>query len=318
MMVDQRTSDKTSFAMRYTKMACNRVIRTTVCASGLLGMILSAAMAWAADPENLAPKAKVSATSEFDANYAAQFAIDEQLPEAFSQQDSRQAWAINRAKTGPQAEFTLGWDQPVEVAEIVYFGRTAQVLYECWKDYEVYLDDDPTPDAKGTFKMAHGPQRIAVPKRSVRTIRLKFLNSHGLHNPGASEIAVYSASPSEEQLAWFPDMPVPPGPPWVEPTALPPFCENPFQRQVDQQAALLASDKAETRCVALQNLSQMRAYETADRAAGLLSDSQAEVRRAAAMNLGRTGNRNHLAALSKSMSDADWAVREPRGSRWVT
>ena len=63
-----------------------------------------------------------------------------------------------------------------------------------------------------------------------------------------------------------------------------------------EQAARLASDKPETRCVALRNLSQMRAYEAADRVAGLLRDSTAEVRREAAMNLGRTGNRNHLAA----------------------
>ncbi|KKK64388.1 hypothetical protein LCGC14_2984700, partial [marine sediment metagenome] len=171
-----------------------------------------------------------------------------------------------------------------------------------WKDYEVYLDEDTAPVAKGTFEMAHGPQRIPLPKRSVRKIRLKFLNSHGLHNPGASEIAVYSATPSDEQLELFPDMPAPAGPPWVEPAALASFSENPFQRQVEEQVAMLASAKAATRCVALRNLSQMRAYEAADRVADLLSDPQAadpraEVRCEAAMNLGRTGDRNHLAAL---------------------
>ncbi len=292
-----------------------KTVRTILWASGLLALTLSASMAQAAWPENLAPKAKVSATSEFDANYTAQFAVDEQLPEAGSQNDSRQAWAIDRAKSGPQAEFTLAWDQPVEVAEIVYFGRTAQVLYQCWKDYEVYLDEDTTPVAKGAFEMAHGPQRIAIEKRSVRKIRLKFLNSHGPHNPGASEIAVFSVSPSEEQLDSFPEMPAPAGPPWVEPAALPPFAENPFQRQVEEQAALLASDKAEVRCVALRNLSQMRAYEAADRVAGLLSDPRAKVRCEAAMNLGRTGNRNHLIALLKSMYDEDWSVRQ---AAWIS
>ena len=101
----------------------------------------------------------------------------------------------------------------------------------------------------------------------------------------------------------------------IEPAASPPFSENPFQRQVDEQTALLASDKAEIRCVALRNLSQMRACEAADRVAGLLGDPRAEVRREAAMNLGRTGNRNHLAALLKSMGDEDWSVRQ---AAWIS
>mgnify|MGYP000317236507 CR=1 FL=1 len=35
----------------------------------------------------------------------------------------------------------MEWPQPVNVAEVVYYGRTAWFMNECWKDYEVYLDD---------------------------------------------------------------------------------------------------------------------------------------------------------------------------------
>ena len=144
-------------------------------------------------PENLAPKATVSATSEYNGNFAARFGVDGQLGSN---------WAVNGKKAGDQAEFTLQWDKPVEVAQIAYAGRTA--LSECWKDYEVYLDDDATPAARGTLEMVRGPQRIAVPKRGVRKVRLKFLSSYAPKlNPGASEIAVFSSSPSDRQLAWF-------------------------------------------------------------------------------------------------------------------
>ena len=200
------------------------------------GDLLAAFAPTASSPENLAPKAAVSASSEYDENYAARFAVDEQIPEANSKQDRQQAWCVNRAKAGDHAEFTLEWKEPIEVAEIVYFGRTAQILSECWKDYEVYLDQNPQPVAKGTFQMVHGPQRIEIEKQRVRKIGLKLLNSYGPYNPGASEIAVYSSKPSDEQLAQFPLPPSPPAPPWTEPLALPDFKNNPYQCQIAELA----------------------------------------------------------------------------------
>ena len=181
--------------------------RRPVWAASLLvvaGVTLGAAALPAAEPVNVAPRAKVSATSEYDANYAPRFAVDGQVPEALGRGGARRVWAVNREAAGDHAEFTLAWDQPVEVAQIVYFGRTDAVISECWKDYEVYLDDDVEPAAGGTFRMVHGPQRITIDTRRVEKIRLKFLNSYGPYNPGAAEIAVYSAGPSEEQLDWFP------------------------------------------------------------------------------------------------------------------
>ena len=155
------------------------------------------------EPANLAPTAKVSASSEYNSDYAARFAVDGKVPEEECRQDRREAWCIQRAKAGDHGEFTLEWPRPVTVAEIVYFGRTGQVLEECWKDYEVFADAGAAPVAKGTFRMMHGSQRIRIEPRSVQKLRLKFLNSHGPYNPGASEIAVYGASPSDAQLAKF-------------------------------------------------------------------------------------------------------------------
>jgi hypothetical protein len=171
-----------------------------------LGWLLPCLLGWgmAAEPENLAPRAKVWASSEYDAGFAARFAVDGKVPEAETREnDAGLVWCINRAKAGDEGEFVFQWDSPVAVGELVYFGRTAQLLSECWKDYEVYLDGDAAPAAKGTFKMIHGPQRVPLAPRTVGKLRLRFLNSYGPYNPGASEIAVYSASPSDAQLAKF-------------------------------------------------------------------------------------------------------------------
>ena len=155
-------------------------------------------------PVNLAPKAKVWASSEYSATWAAKYAIDEKVPKPGSGSDAGQAWACHGAKSGHKVEFTLEWPRPVEVAEVVYWGRTGSLVSESWKDYELYLDDDTKPAAKGTLQMVRWPQRIGIDTRRVRKIRLKFLNSHKALNAGSSEIAVYSRKPSDQQLNWFP------------------------------------------------------------------------------------------------------------------
>ena len=165
-----------------------------------------------AEPENLAPKATASASSEYSNDYLAKFAIDGKVPEAECKEDAREAWCINRAKAGDHGEFTLEWPQPVTVAEVVYFGRTGQIVEECWKDYEVYLDSDAAPVTKGTFQKIHGPQRVAFASRRVQKLRLKFLNSYTTYNPGASEIAVYASRPTDAQLAQFLSTPSGPSP----------------------------------------------------------------------------------------------------------
>ncbi|MBE3068652.1 MAG: hypothetical protein IMZ66_00290, partial [Planctomycetes bacterium] len=101
------------------------------------------------------------------------------------------------------AEFTLEWPQPVTVAEVVYYGRTAFQMEECWHDYQVFLDDAAQPAASGQFKMTPGPQRIKVGPTQARRLRLKFLSSYNGSNPGASEIQVFAESPSDKALAAF-------------------------------------------------------------------------------------------------------------------
>ena len=150
---------------------------------------------------NLAPKAKVSANSEFNGDYSARWAIDGKIPGPLSKQDTREAWCVRGSKTKQTGEFSLTWKAPVDVAEIVYFGRTGQTIDECFKDYEVYLDEATSPVKHGVFEKRHGPQRIKLPKSTVRTIRIVFLSAYTSRlNPGASEIAVFSSSPTDKQL----------------------------------------------------------------------------------------------------------------------
>jgi hypothetical protein len=162
---------------------------------------LIAGRVWAAGPENLARSAVVSASSEHSAHYQARFAVDGRVPAAGSgARDLDAAWCVLKSRSGDHADFTLQWPKPVEIAEIVYWGRTSFYLNECWKDYEVYLDDAGQPAAHGRFQMLHGPQRIALPRSHVRKITLKFLNSYGGFNPGAAEIQVFAHSPTPQEL----------------------------------------------------------------------------------------------------------------------
>jgi len=169
----------------------------------LLSILCVGAVA-ADESVNLSPKAEVWASSQYNDSWAAKYAVDEKVTKVGSRSDAGEAWACKGAGSGDKAEFTLTWPQPVEVAEIVYWGRTGSLVSEMWKDYELYLDDDPQPTVKGTLDMARQPQRITIDTRAVRKIRLKFLNSHGALNAGSAEIAVYSRRPSQEQLDWFP------------------------------------------------------------------------------------------------------------------
>ena len=180
---------------------CGVVVWATLGLGGAAGLRAGAAEA---EPENLAPKAKVSASDQYDLRFAPQFAVDGRIPLPLSGDDFETGWVIPGAKSKFQGTFTLQWDKPVEVAEIVYYGRTAMVLEECFKDYEVYLDGAKTPVARGTFRMTGDPQRIPIPRTAVRKIAMKFLNAYTTqYNPGAAEIAVYSSRPSEKLLNAF-------------------------------------------------------------------------------------------------------------------
>ena len=161
-------------------------------------------------PENLALGAKASASSELNPQYSARLACDGAIPPAMSHNDAGKAWCAKGNLHPDGVRFTLEWPEPVTVAEIVYYGRTAFDWAENWKDCEVYLDDAKEPVAKVTLRSGHGPQRITLTRpTAAKRLTLKFLSSYGATNPGASEIQVYSASPPAESLGKF--IPAPSG-----------------------------------------------------------------------------------------------------------
>ena len=154
-------------------------------------------------PTNWAQTAKVTASSEFSDQYLGKFAVDGKIPEGLSRNDIAQAWALRGSEAKNRATFTLEWDEPVPVREVIYYGRTAMLIEECWKDYELWLDDDGEPVAKGTFELGAGPQRIEIEPRRVRQVAFKFLSSYGGPNPGAEEIEVLDGPPLPELLPKF-------------------------------------------------------------------------------------------------------------------
>jgi hypothetical protein len=142
-------------------------------------------------PENLARKAKVSASSQFSGEYRPSQAINGSV--------SGSDWAVKGMQTG---EFTLQWAKPVDAAQIVYWARTAGQHLEAFKDYEVYLNGGKTPAVKGSLERRHGPQLINLTKQKVSNIRIKFLSAHSNSpNPGAAEISVYPTPLTKKQLA---------------------------------------------------------------------------------------------------------------------
>ncbi|NQT54154.1 hypothetical protein HQ576_19010, partial [bacterium] len=152
-------------------------------------------------PENIARKATAWASSEHNHLYLAKLAIDGKIPAAGSHSaDCGAAWCVLKAKSGDRADFSLEWPQPVAVADIVYYGRTAWFMNECWKDYELYLDDAKAPALKGTFRMLHGPQVVSIAPTKLKKITFKFLNSYGGFNPGALEFEVYGSRLTKRQV----------------------------------------------------------------------------------------------------------------------
>jgi len=168
----------------------------------LISTLLAIPNGWSA-PGNLAPQAKVAASSQYDhggTQLLAQHAVDGVIPELFDKNDYGHTWALDGAVAGGRGTFTLEWDAPVKVAEIIYYARASWLIEECFRDYEVLLDESTEPAARGTFEMNAGPQRIPVPPTEVRKVTVRFLNSYGGPNPGAAEIEVYGESPPDDVL----------------------------------------------------------------------------------------------------------------------
>ena len=167
--------------------------------SALIGLLLAAA---AQDPENLAPRARITASSEYGPQYRAKFVADGLVAEENSGGDAGNAWAVKGDTHRDGAEIAFEWDAAVRVAQVVYYGRTAFGAGECWKKVEVFLDGADRPAAAARLEMTAAPQPVTLPvPAAARKLVLRFSGSHGGANPGASEIRI------------FPVVPPPPPPP---------------------------------------------------------------------------------------------------------
>ncbi len=156
-------------------------------------LLLSGPVPAAPVPENLAQQAVVSASSEFSADYDAGNVADGYVPAELSRQDTGEAWCVNGATAPGGADLVFRWETPVTIAEILYYGRTAWFLEECWKDYELFAEDAAAPIFRGRFKSIHGPQSAVLSNPVVtRTLRIHFRNSYGGPNPGAAEVQVFA------------------------------------------------------------------------------------------------------------------------------
>jgi hypothetical protein len=84
-------------------------------------------------PGNIALRAKVSASSEFSADFKAALAIDGVIPPPNSG-ESGNVWAAKGGFHPDGVTFTLVWPEIVTVGEIVYFGgtRTGRTSRSAW------------------------------------------------------------------------------------------------------------------------------------------------------------------------------------------
>ncbi|MHC4147542.1 MAG: hypothetical protein ACYSUD_22605, partial [Planctomycetota bacterium] len=173
-----------------------KVLCVWLCMSGclLLGshQLQTAQGQTSAPPENLAPKARISADSEHSRDYRAKNVADGDIPAAAGHKDVGSAWCVDGSTHRDKSQIRFEWSRPVAVAEIVYYARTAWQMKECWKGYEILAGRSHKPVLKGSFEMKHGPQRIVLPQ-PIRTqnILIRFTSSYGGSNPGASEIEIY-------------------------------------------------------------------------------------------------------------------------------
>jgi hypothetical protein len=173
--------------------------RHTHCFNGLLCAAIAVVHACAADdlPRNLAPGARVSASSQFDEKHRPEMASSGVLPSEF--QRAGRDWAVRGTQSG---WFEFQWAEPVEAAQVIYFARTTSPLLEVFKDYQVFLNGAATPAVRGRLELRRGPQRIDFPKQRVTKLRIEFLSAYpDAPNPGAAQIAVYSSPVSDAQLA---------------------------------------------------------------------------------------------------------------------
>lgn len=153
-------------------------------------------------PENLVLKAQITASAEYNQSYLAQNVADGRIAEPMCGDDTGKAWCVP-GPANPSADLIFRWSEPVMIAEVVYYGRTAFFIDEIWKDCEIYLDENIIPAAVATFLIGHGPQRVKLPSPvKASTLRIHFKNAYA-GNPGAAEIQIFSIIPGDGALPRF-------------------------------------------------------------------------------------------------------------------
>jgi len=167
-------------------------------------LLVCAAAVVAGAPENLAPKATITADSEYDKRYQAKLVADGVIPKPMARDDIGRCWVVRGQTHGKRARITFAWPEPVTVAEVVYWGRTGWHWGENFRDYELYLDDAKQPALKGQLKAGHGGQRMTLAQPAqVRTLAIQFTSSCNGPNPGASEIQIFAQKVGDKALGTF-------------------------------------------------------------------------------------------------------------------
>jgi hypothetical protein len=171
-------------------MKTNTAMFTTV----LLGFTVIVGLSAAASVRNIAPQSSITASARSE---NAPRVVDGGVPAAGSRDSANQIWDFK--KTELPATLVFDWGQPQPVRTVAYYGKTSWG-FECFSDYEIWLDDATTPVAKGAFRQGHGPQLVELPEGSRATkLTLKILSASG-GNPGASEVQVFTAPPAQKDL----------------------------------------------------------------------------------------------------------------------
>lgn len=158
-------------------------------------------------PENLAPKAKISASSEYDQKYAARFVADGIIVGPRS--GGGAGWAAKGSNHEKGVQLTFEWKTAVSAKEIVFYRRATDMKNEAWKNYRLFLNDDKEPFQTGTLQKIWGPQQIVLksatrplPKK-ISKIVIDFTSCYDGPNPGALEVQIFAESLDKKTLLSF-------------------------------------------------------------------------------------------------------------------
>ena len=166
-----------------------------------IGFILAATLA-AAAPVNLAPRARISADSEYNTQYLARFVADGVAQAPGAHNDVGHAWCVVGKTHKAGATLRLEWKEPVTLRELVLYGRTAWYADEFWRDCEIFIDNAATPALKTKLQNRPGPQRLTLPAPiQTRALTIRFSHPFGGLNPGLAELLVYETPVPDADLA---------------------------------------------------------------------------------------------------------------------